>query len=240
MMGDHETPSNSKYVMGGGCKRALIISVAFFSALFVVATFGFFTLVSVMDKRYHESELRFSQDDMNAQIAAVKAGPRKSIFLYCSVGTDGLLEQLRGVPELEELNLHLTDVSDAGLKPLTELPRLKRLVVYGGAPGVSDKGFVHIASLPNLECLKLINTFITDESIPSLKNLQKLRRLVLYHEGFRRVTFTDAGLSQLKDLRKLERLELTGGWASLSAVTELRKSLPGCVIDTESDPEADE
>jgi hypothetical protein len=239
-MDDKESLSGSAYVKRAGCGRALIILIAIFGAIFIAAILGFFALVSEMDKRGHEHDLRFSQADMDAQIAAVKAGRTKSIYLYCSVGTDGLLERLKGVPELEELNLHLTDVSDAGLEPLATMPKLKCLVVYGGNPSVSDSGFAHITSIPSLECLKLVNTHVTDESLSSLKNLPKLRKLVLYHEAFRGVTFTDAGLMHLMVLRKLKRLELTGGWASVSAVNVLRKALPDCTIDTKSEPDADE
>lgn len=58
--------------------------------------------------------------------------------------------------------------------------------------------------------------------------------------AFRGVTFADAGLVNLMVLRKLKRLELTGGWASVSAVNVLRKALPDCTIDTKSEPDADE
>jgi hypothetical protein len=241
LVDDKESSSDSVHVKRTGCGCALIILIAILGAVVMaVIVRYFFVLMPEMDKRGHEHDLRFSQADMDSRIAAVKAGRTKSIYLYCSVGTDRLLERLRGVPELEELNLHLTDVSDAGLEPLASLPRLKCLVVYGGNPSVSDGGFTHITNIPSLECLKLVNTHVTDKSLPSLNNMSKLRTLVLYQEAFRGATFTDAGLDHLKALRKLKRLELTGGWASVSAVNELRKALPDCTIDTKSEPDADD
>lgn len=235
-MDDRESRGDSAYGRRTGRGRALMISIA----VLIVAVVGFCALTREKDKRGHERELRICQAYMDAQIAAVKAGEAKSIYLYCSVGTDALLERLRDVPGVEELNLHLTDVSDAGLEPLTALPRLKRLVVCGGRPGVSDAGFARITSLQSLECLKLVNTHITDTSLPSLKKLPKLQTLVLYHDAFREATFTDRGLNHLKALTRLKRLELTGGWASASAVNELVKAMPDCTIDATSAPDADE
>ena len=147
-----------------------------------------------MDKQGHDRDLRFSQEGLDDQIAAVRSGRTKSIYLYCSTGTDGLLKQLIDVPGIEKVRLNLTDVTDRGMKSLAALKSLRSLTVYGGRLSVGDEGFSYIATISSLEHLELINTRVTDRSLPSLKDLPNLQSLTLFHETRLGPTFTDAGL----------------------------------------------
>ena len=139
--------------------------------------------------------------ELDRQIAAVRSGRAKSLCLEESSGTDGLLEQLANVPEVEEVRLDYTDVSDDGLRSLRFLPRLRSLIICGGNPGVGDRGFAYIKGIATLDTLVLSNTRVTDQSLPSLKDLPNLRTLVLYyHDVWRGPTFTDAGSRTFEDV----------------------------------------
>jgi hypothetical protein len=185
--------------------------------------------------RYHEADVRRCQEELEKQIAEVRSGRTRSLYFYCSVGMDGLLERLINVPAIEEVSLHLTDVTDDGMKSLAAFKNLKSLTVYGGRPSVGDQGFSYIKTIISLEKLELINTKVTDRSLPGLKELPNLRSLTLFHEKRLGPTFTDAGLIHLKALPKLKQLNVSGGWVSDAAVKELQKALPNCKISTKED-----
>jgi hypothetical protein len=187
-----------------------------------------------LDKQSQEAGWQSGQKDLDKKIAAVRSGQTKSIYFYCSVGTDRLLERLADVPEVEEVILHLTDVTDDGMKSLVAMKHLKSFTIVGGRPGVGDRGFSYISTIATLEHLEMVNTQVTNQSLPSLKDLPNLRSLTLCrsaHSTFRSPEFTAAGLQDLKALTNLKRLEVSGGLASDAAVKELREALPNCAIN---------
>jgi hypothetical protein len=193
--------------------------------------------ILALDKQSQKAGWQTGQRDLDKKIAAVRSGQTKSVYLYCSVATDRLLERLIDVPEVEEVVLDLTDVTDDGMKSLAAMTKLKSLAITGGRPGVGDKGFSYICTIATLEHLEMINTRVTDQSIPLLKDLPNLRSLTLCHSAHsthRSPEFTAAGLQDLRGLTKLKRLEVSGGLASDAAVTELRKALPDCAVNEKS------
>src|SRR5262249_40928979 len=69
--------------------------------------------------------------------------------------------------KLESLHASKTPFSDAGLKHLTPLKRLKRLALDGTA--VTDKGLKHLTGLEKLRDLGLENTRVTKQGKANLK-----------------------------------------------------------------------
>lgn len=212
----------------GGCIPALIA----FGGILLLMFFAVLYSMTREDKRRHEADLRACQEDLKKQIEEVRSGQRKSLYFYCSVGMDGLLEQLIDVPGIEAVRLDLTDVTDEGMESLAAIKTLKSLIVYGGSTSVGDVGFSSIKTISSLERLELINTRVTDRSLPGLKELPNLRSLTLYRDAKRGPALTDAGLTHLKALTELRQLNLSGGWASDAAVKELQTALPNCKIST--------
>jgi flagellar biosynthesis/type III secretory pathway M-ring protein FliF/YscJ len=108
-------------------------------ALLATAAFVVFVVVAgvvavvVPFPAEHDAEIkRYQEEEIARQIAEVKAGRANFIYLYCSEGTDGLLEQLVNVPGIEDVRLDLTDVTDDGMKSLAKLKNLRSLSVCGG------------------------------------------------------------------------------------------------------------
>jgi hypothetical protein len=215
----------------GRIQRLALLLLALGGVL-LLTIFAFYLAII---KPEHEAQYRRCLQDMDKQIAAVRSGKTKAIYLYDCIETDRLLERLVDVPEVEEVRLDLTDVTDDGMKSLAALNRLKSLTIYGGRPSVGDRGFSCTKTISSLEHLELINTKVTDQSLPFLKDLPNLRSLVLFHEARRGPTFTDAGLMDVKVLTKLRTLNVSGGWASDAAVEELHQALPNCTISTNED-----
>jgi hypothetical protein len=177
-------------------------------------------------------ELQESNRQFYEELGRVNAGHQNSLYVYDTNGTDRLLKQLAQSSGIEEITIGLTDASDDGMRHVAELPNLRKLVIYGGNPGIGDRGFACFTKCTKLEAIKLINTNVTDAGLVILKELPNLRSLTLFREAVRKRTLTDAGLDHLRPLTHLESLHLTGGWASASAAEKLRHAMPHCIIET--------
>jgi hypothetical protein len=105
--------------------------------------------------------------------------------------TDADLGHLKGLTELQRLNLEGTKVTDAGLEHLEGLTALQRLdLAY---TQVTDAGLKHLQGLTALQYLYLGGTQVTDAGLVHLEGLTALQQLVLF-----RTKVTDAGVEQLK------------------------------------------
>ena len=127
--------------------RPLLIGIAT-GALVVAAVGG---MLYRVDEHSRENRNRSFYDDFGR----VKAGQQKSLYVYDTQGADRLLKQLRGMPQIEEIALDLTDASDNGMQHIAELPNLRKLVIYGGYPGIGDRGFICFRKCKTLQSVKL-------------------------------------------------------------------------------------
>jgi hypothetical protein len=87
--------------------------------------------------------------------------------------TETELIQISHLSRLEELDLHRSPVTDAGLAHLEGLTYLQSLHLYH--TGVSDAGLAHLRGLARLRNLSIENTKVTDDGVRALqKALPKL------------------------------------------------------------------
>jgi Leucine-rich repeat (LRR) protein len=93
-----------------------------------------------------------------------------------NVGNEGL-EHIKGLTNLEDLNLWSTTIDDAGMPNLASLRKLKRLNL--DKCYVTDEGLKHIAGLENLDYLHIGSTKISDAGLEHLKGLKNLKTLVV-------------------------------------------------------------
>ena len=160
------------------------------------------------------------------------AAERKVRALLLHHNTDEFLPNVPGMVSLESLETELADVTDDGMQYVAQCSNLRKLVLYGGRPGVGNVGLAELEGHEKLETLELINTSVTDDGLVSLTKMPKLTSLVLFWEANRGKRLTDEGLQHLNSMAQLETLELTGGWVSENAANELRSLLTGCKIKT--------
>ena len=103
------------------------------------------------------------------------AGCRKLFAMHLAdtrVDDEGL-QQIKRLDTLRELYLHRTQVTDRGLVDLQRaLPDLEQLALSG--TGITDDGLPHVAALPRLRNLFLDGTAITDQGMQHLKAMQHL------------------------------------------------------------------
>jgi hypothetical protein len=215
-----------------GKRRRLSVALAILGAAVPVAGIAYLAHAFSEASREHQQwEARRGQEDLDRQLTALRSGQANRVWLYDTRGTDALLRQLEGIAEVEEVVIELTDVSEVGMASAATLPRLRKLVLYGGR-GITDRGLAKLGGMSSLEVLELKNTRVANDGLRLLRDLPNLRSLAVYCEP-RLGVLNDAGLVHLKDLPKLEALTLTGGWASREGVAELQTLLPNCRVFTE-------
>lgn len=117
--------------------------------------------------------------------------------------TDGELEQLVGLNDLEKLYFSDCSIAGPGLEHLAKLTTLQELSFYNGT--VDDDDVRRLANLKRLRVLNLRRTPVTDEAMKIVAGFPELADLNL-----EATAITDAGLAHLASLPKLERLILAG------------------------------
>ncbi|HEV3340648.1 MAG TPA: M56 family metallopeptidase, partial [Pirellulales bacterium] len=143
----------------------------------------------------------------------------EQLILWESGVTDDQLARLP-LRNLKYLNLSDTPISNQGLKHLRSLVKLRSLVLTRTA--VTDRGLVPLARLTDLEELDLDETAVGDEGVADLADLPKLAALSL-----RKTAIGDAALKYLQNRTSLRHLDLRGtkvtdlGLISLQGLAEL-------------------
>ena len=156
---------------------------------------------------------------------------KKLWFQHCPV-TDVLLQQIAGLPNLEQLLLHDTRVTGDGFYGLREAALLSKLWVDFGGQQLADRPRPHLreigklsqlkelridggslasgdlkdlAELVNLERLDVASIPVDDEGASALASLKGLKSLEIPHG-----VFADAGAERLSRLPRLESLGIEG------------------------------
>jgi hypothetical protein len=165
----------------------------------------------------------FAQNELKAdQIDALGACDRlRDLMMVSSVMTDPGLAKLADDHLLERLYCWQPRITDAGVKHLARLRRLKKLELLR-APDLTDASLKHLAGLSDLEEINLAGARITGSGFVDLAGLRQLTALVVPNAAL-----DDAGLANLGRLTQLRQLYVGGGaytdagLASLSNLTGL-------------------
>jgi endonuclease YncB( thermonuclease family) len=143
---------------------------------------------------------------------------------------DSDLTMLAGLPNLQELSLRATEITDLGLESLRTLDQLRRLSLMNTRVG--DAGMEHLRALANLEDLDLDRTKITDDALVHVASLVNLRRLQIAHTAI-----TDAGLDHLATLADLKELNARATHVTQDGVDQLQRKIPGLRVGFGPAPE---
>ncbi|MEK6261364.1 MAG: hypothetical protein AABP62_22420 [Planctomycetota bacterium] len=129
----------------------------------------------------------------------------------------------RPLPNLRELCLSESSISDAGLANLRHLPSLVHLDLSQTL--VTDEGLVHLKSSPFLRTLYLAGNTITDQGAATLASMHNLESLNL-----NMASLTEQGVMQLASLPRLRHLRIS--YVPPELLRKLRQRLPtDCKID---------
>jgi hypothetical protein len=135
--------------------------------------------------------------------------------------SDSQLAQLAPLsPNIVDLNLAGTHVSDAGLSTVSTMSNLTRLRLDRTA--ITDAGLVKLTKLKKLTYLNLYGTQVTDRGLNTLAVLPNLRHLYLYQT---RVDPTAAAAfaASKTDATKIARLK--------EQIEKLQEQLSGASVD---------
>jgi ribosomal protein L37E len=132
-------------------------------------------------------------------------------------GFDAILARIPNHPDLQDLELSDTDVSDEGLRVLEGWPQIQRLSL---GKRITDAGLAHVAGLYNLEVLTLSQTQISSAGLAHLQNLKKLYELHLSDALF----VTDTGMHVVAQLPGLRWLSLDNTTITDDGVAALAKA----------------
>jgi hypothetical protein len=119
--------------------------------------------------------------------------------------TDAQMTWLQETPDLLELKLWSTRITDAGLEQVEQLKGLRKLHLPWSS-AITDEGMTHLRKLAALEELDVSGTRITD-----------------------------AGLAQLQGMRKLVHVDVRGTRVSAHAIDKLRMAMPALHVVHDSD-----
>lgn len=95
------------------------------------------------------------------------------------------------VPDLEEIDISATKVTDEGIKVLATMPRLRKVSM--SALKITTAAVEHLATMPELTDLYLVATPLTDDAVTALAKLTHLRRLSVSGSKL-----TDEGVERLR------------------------------------------
>lgn len=146
---------------------------------------------AMTDIRKLGGEIRFDQHQK--VYAVILRGPNVR---------DTALAQLKAIPEIREITLDKTKVTNAGLAHLKGLKNLKKLGIYDTA--ICDAGLKHLRGMTQMERFTLYSTDVAGPGLKSLQGWKKLRSLSLD-----RTEVTDAALKHVKGLTGLTTLDLS-------------------------------
>ncbi len=154
-----------------------------------------------------------SREFTDEHLAALKAAKAlKGLRIPGANVTDAGLRHLTDMKSLEYVDLWHTGISDAGLVHLKALPNLKRLNVRvmstPGKPLVTARGVAQLAEIPSLEYLDLPNFDMTDECCEYVSRLPNLKHLWI--GCYSSSPITDEGVKHLARLKHLESLSIGG------------------------------
>lgn len=145
------------------------------------------------------------------------AGRIVAVDLRSSWVTDSDIPRLAELPDLKQLDLSLTRISDRGLRSLRLTPGVEELNLYF-AEQISDDGLSAIRAWKRLKRLTLRGTKITDSTLEYLAGLATLESLDV---GYAQIT--DAGLGHLSALTNLRELTIGGNKLAGTGLQFLRQ-----------------
>ena len=135
--------------------------------------------------------------------------------------TDAGLTYLPQLAKLKKIRLSKTAITDAGMKALARCERLEDLDVSQTAVG--DPGVLELASLPRLKRINLYLTFVTDSGLDSFQEGKHRSAAAIEWLNLDKCPITDGGLPKLASLRKLAWLHLGGTAITDVGLAELAK-----------------
>jgi Leucine-rich repeat (LRR) protein len=157
--------------------------------------------VATFPKETHSLELKDSGFTDAEMVHLSRMKNLRRLGLGGTVISDQGLKVLRGLTELERLDLRASRVSETGDAP--NFPNLKTFQKAGQRPWITDTGLRELTGLKQLRWLDLTDTQITDAGLAVLKELTNLEELSLAN-----TSISTLGIKELLGFKNLRHLDL--------------------------------
>ncbi len=148
----------------------------------------------------------------------------EEVELRMSKIDDAGLEILKDLPSLKYLDLHEAPITDAGLEHLKDMTTLQEL--HLGGTKIGDAGLAHLKRLTGLVRLDLTGTKISSAGLKNITGLTAPHSIWLTN-----TQIDDAAVEHLKGLSTLQSLWIDETNVTAAGVTKLRTALPHCFIN---------
>jgi internalin A len=118
--------------------------------------------------------------------------------------TDQGMQEIKSLPGITDLNLYFAEyVTDEGVAAIKDWKKLRRLNLHGTKAG--DSALEHVSGIAALESLNVGSTLMTDVGLERLTMLPNLKELTMGGNEL-----GDAGLQALRQMPGLTYLDLSG------------------------------
>ena len=158
----------------------------------------------------------------NENMRHIKVMPKLEELALPRWTNDSGLSNVAGLTHLKNLNIPITNITDAGMAYLKNLNSLETIALHGTK--ITGEGLKHLQG-KNLSLLGLNQTDIGDADMELIGTFTNLKTLFLVG-----TKVTDASIPRLKRLTHLQRLDITGTKISQQGKQDLQTAMPGLKI----------
>ncbi len=130
---------------------------------------------------------------------------------------DACAATLARFPTLRKVEIHMTGLTDAGVKLLAGLP----LETLWLGPRITDEGMTAMAGIPTLRHIDICAHMVTDEGVAAIVGLRNLEVVWLS-----RCSVTDASIPVLSGMTGLKELNVNYTGVTPEGMAKLRAALP--------------
>lgn len=157
-------------------------------------------------------------DHKKIEASLLRPSEYKILYLGYSGATDEILARIGKATELESLDLSGNPISDAGIKNLVGLKRLRYLSLERSA--ISDESASLFGNLSGLEELDVTSTAVTDEWV---KEVSSAPNLIAFWLGGTRVS--DLSVPSLMKMPALKQLDVRKSKITQSGMKNLQQKV---------------
>ena len=164
--------------------------------------------------------LNLAYTNVTGDFTALEGLPLRDVRLEgCRRVGDRCAQTLAGFPTLRQVEIHMTNLTDAGVQHLAGLPL--EVLWLGGR--ITDRGMSVVGNIPTLKHLDVCSPGVTDRGVQAISGLNGLEILWLSQ-----CTITDASVNQLGKFQSLRELAVGKTGITAAGEARLRELLPEC------------
>lgn len=155
---------------------------------------------------------------IRGDFSALAGIPLRDVRLEgCRFVSDACAASLATFPTLRNVEIHMTGLTDVGVKSLAELP----LETLWLGPRITDEGMAAVGRIPTLRHIDICAHMVTDDGVSAIAGLRNLEVVWLS-----RCSVTDKCVPVLSGFTGLKELNVNYTGVTPAGLAKLRAALP--------------